>query len=94
MLTIYHNPRCKKSRAGLQYLEEKTKDFQIRKYLNDPLSVEELKKLFTKLNVKPSDMVRTQEEIYKKELKGKNFTDEEWVKIIAENPKAPATPCC
>lgn len=87
MLTIYHNPRCKKSRAGLQYLEEKTKDFEIRKYLNEPLSEEELKKLFTKLNAKPSEMVRTQEDVYKKQLKGKNFTYDEWIKIIAENPK-------
>lgn len=87
MLTIYHNPRCKKSRAGLQYLESKTNEFDIRKYLNDPLSEEELKKLFTKLNVRPDKMVRTQEEMYKKELKGKHFTDEEWIKIIAENPK-------
>ena len=32
-------------------------------------------------------MVRTQEEIYKKEFKGKNFTDDEWVKIMIDNPK-------
>lgn len=87
MLTIYHNPRCKKSRAGLQYLEEKTKEFEIRKYLSDTLSEEELKKIFTKLNSKPEEMIRTQEDTYKKQFKGKNFTDNEWIKIIAENPK-------
>ncbi len=32
-------------------------------------------------------MVRTQEAVYKSDLKGRNFTDEEWVKIMIENPK-------
>ena len=34
-----------------------------------------------------TDIVRKQEDSYKKELKGKDFTDEEWIKIISENPK-------
>ncbi|MCF8235168.1 MAG: arsenate reductase (glutaredoxin) [Bacteroidales bacterium] len=87
MITIYHNPRCKKSRAGLQYLEEKGVDFNIRKYLQQPLSKAELKDLLMKLDKKPSDIVRTQEDIYKKQFKGKNFTDDEWIEIIVENPK-------
>ena len=37
--------------------------------------------------MKPSDLVRTQEELYKKELKNKNFTDDEWMSILSENPK-------
>jgi arsenate reductase (glutaredoxin) len=40
-----------------------------------------------KLNVSPSELIRTQEEVYKKELKGKSFTSEEWIRIISENPK-------
>ena len=40
-----------------------------------------------KLNTKPFEMVRTQEAIYKSDFKGKNFADEEWIKIILENPK-------
>jgi arsenate reductase (glutaredoxin) len=87
MLTIYHNPRCSKSRAGLKYLESRTTDYEIRKYLTDPLSREELKKLLTKLNKKPHEIVRTQEKYYKENLKGKNFTDEEWITIITENPR-------
>lgn len=87
MITIYHNPRCKKSRAGLQYLEGKDVDFNIRKYLQEPLSKAELKDLLMKLDKKPADIVRTQEDIYKKQFKGKNFTDDEWIEIIVENPK-------
>ncbi len=87
MVTIYHNPRCKKSRAGLQYLQTKTDDIQIVEYLKNPLSEEELKKLLVLLNKKPQEMIRTQEAVYKQNFKGKNFTDDEWVKIMVENPK-------
>lgn len=87
MITIYHNPRCSKSRAGLKYLESKTSDFEIRKYLKEPLTEEELRKLLTKLNKKPQEIVRTQEQMYKKELKGKNFNEDEWIRIITENPR-------
>ncbi len=87
MVTIYHNPRCKKSRAGLQYLQSKTDDIQIVEYLKNPLTEEELKKLLMLLNKKPQEMIRTQETVYKQNFKGKNFTDDEWIKIMVENPK-------
>lgn len=87
MFTIYHNPRCKKSRAGLQYATAKKMDFQVREYLKEPLTEEELTALVMKLHVKPFQLIRTQEEAYRKELKGLNLTDEEWIKIMVENPK-------
>ena len=87
MITIYHNPRCSKSRAGLKHLESKTNDYEIRKYLNDPLTEKELRTILTKLNKKPQDIIRTQEQKYKKELKGKEFTEDEWIKILVENPR-------
>lgn len=87
MLTIYHNPRCKKSRGGLQYLRDHNIDAKVVEYLKEPLNETQLKTLLMKLNKKPQDIVRTQEDIYKKELKGKNFTDDEWIKILLENPK-------
>lgn len=87
MLKIYHNPRCKKSRAGLQYIQDKTSDFEVIEYLKTPIDENELKELLMKLNKKPLEMVRTQEAIYKSDFKRKNFTDDEWVKIMIENPK-------
>ena len=87
MITIYHNPRCKKSRAGLEHLKTKTQDFEIVEYLKNPISYDTIKDLLVKLNKKPQDMIRTQETIYKQNFKGKNFTDEEWIKIMEENPK-------
>ncbi len=87
MITIYHNPRCKKSRAGLEFLKSKTNDFTIVEYLKNPIDEDELEKLLVKLNKKPQEMIRTQEAVYKQNFKGKDFTDREWIKIMVENPK-------
>ncbi|MBN1340499.1 MAG: arsenate reductase family protein [Bacteroidales bacterium] len=87
MVKIYHNPRCRKSRAGLEYLKSRTKDIEVVDYIGNPLSEKELQKLFAKLNLRPEEMLRTQEELYRKQFRGKKFTDEEWLKIIAGHPK-------
>ncbi len=87
MIKIYHNPQCKKSRAGLQYLQEKNIKFEIVEYLKNNLTEKELEKLLVKLNRNVKDIIRTQEEYYKKNLKGKQFNDHEWIRIITENPK-------
>jgi arsenate reductase len=87
MYTVYHNPRCKKSRAGLQYVILKGLDYQVREYLKDPLSETELSRLLMKLHMKPEELVRTQEEYYRKELKGLKMNHEEWIKVLVENPK-------
>ena len=87
-MKIYHNSRCKKSRAGLQYLEEKKLDFELVQYLkDDAFTVESLKALLKKLGKKPLDMIRTQEKEYKDKYKGKEMTDDEWIKVMTENPK-------
>lgn len=87
MYTVYHNPRCKKSRAGLQYVIEKGMEHQVREYLKDVLSEEELGTILMKLHLKPRDMIRTQEAYFKKELKGLNLNDDEWIKVMVANPK-------
>jgi arsenate reductase len=87
MIKIYHNPQCKKSRAGLQYLQEKGVKFEIVEFLKNNLTEKQLEKLLVKLNTKVADIIRTQEDYYKKNLKGKNFNDHELIRIIVENPK-------
>ena len=87
MIKIYHNPRCRKSRAGLAYLETKKVDFEIIDYIKNPISEAELANLLMKLNKSPQDIIRTQENIYKSDFKGKNFANEEWIKIMVEHPK-------
>jgi arsenate reductase (glutaredoxin) len=87
MLKIYHNPRCRKSREGLDYLKSKIKEFEIVDYMKQGLTFDNIKEILLKTNLKPAELVRKQEGDYKKDLKGKSFTDEEWIKIICENPK-------
>jgi len=87
MIKIYHNPRCAKSRAGLKYIESRNISCEVIDYIEKPLTAEVIKRLIMKLNIKPVDLVRTNDEVYKKELKGRNFTNEEWIKILEQNPR-------
>lgn len=86
-LTIYHNPQCRKSRAGLQYLKDKGVDCNVVEYIREPLTVEKIERLLVKLNMVPEELLRTQEEYYKKQLKGKRFEAHELLKIMTENPR-------
>ena len=87
MIRIYHNPRCRKSRAGLEYLQDKTGDFETIDYIRNGISREEIREILAKMNTPPSNLVRTQEDYYKKKLKGKDIPDEDWIDILAENPR-------
>jgi arsenate reductase len=87
MIKIYHNPQCKRSRAGLQYLKDKHISFEIVEYLKNPLTEKQFDSLLVKLNKKPLEIIRTQEDYYKKNLKGKDFNDHEWIRILLQNPR-------
>lgn len=85
---IYHNPRCQKSRNGLNYLKEHKIEPVIIDYLKlAPFSEKSLKDLIKKLGIKPVDLVRKQEQEYKQLYKGKDLTDNQWIQILTENPK-------
>jgi arsenate reductase (glutaredoxin) len=87
MIRIYHHPRCRKSRAGLEYLQQKTGSFEIVDYIKNGISQEEIREILAKMNTAPSNLVRTQEDLYKKQLKGKDIPGDEWIRILAENPR-------
>ncbi len=76
-MKIYHNPRCKKSRAGLAYLESKNIEFEIVQYLKTGFSESELSEILNKLNKTPLEMIRKQEAVFKQEYKGKELSDQE-----------------
>lgn len=87
MYKIYHNPRCKKSRAGLAALEAKATNIEVVEYIKHPLTEEALDDLIRKTGMEVEELVRKQEEYFKKNLKGKKLTYNEWIKEIAANPK-------
>jgi polyphosphate kinase len=86
VMKIYHNPRCAKSRAGLQYLEEKGYEIEIKKYLSDGITEDELREIISKTGLETFFFVRTQEKEYIKNYRGKEFTEDEWIKILVEKP--------
>ncbi|GAA4824299.1 arsenate reductase (glutaredoxin) [Algivirga pacifica] len=86
-MKIYHNPRCSKSRQSLQLLEEAKQDIEVVKYLDTPPTKEELEDILKKLGMKPSEIIRKGEAIYKENYKGKDLTEEEWIDVLLEHPK-------
>lgn len=87
MITIYHNNRCSKSRQGLAILEESGKPFEIKKYLEDIPLEQELKNIISKLGIKPIELVRKNETIWKENYKGIELTDTQIVNAMLDNPK-------
>lgn len=86
-MKIYHNPRCRKSRETLDLVQSKGHDPQIVLYLEQAPTQKELKAILKKLDMKPEQLLRKGEAIFKENYKGKSFTDAQWIKIMVENPK-------
>ena len=87
MLKIYHNARCSKSREGLEILKNSGKEFEIKEYLKEPLSEDELEKLIKKLDITPIQLVRKNEKIWKEDYKDKDLSDKELITVMVKNPK-------
>ncbi len=87
MITIYHNPRCSKSREGLQLLELQEKPFTVVKYLDNNLTKEELVNIITILGIRPMELVRQKETVWIENYKGKNLTDKDVIDAMLEHPQ-------
>ncbi len=87
MIKIYHNSRCRKSREGLQILEQSGKQFEIVNYLDSVPSKKELKNIINLLGIAPIELVRKNESIWKEQFKNKSMTDDEIINAMVENPK-------
>ncbi len=88
MFTIYHNPRCSKSRNTLTLLDDNNIDYKIVHYLNNPPSVAELKALLTQLNVNARDIIRTGESDYKQQqLSNPDLSEDTLIEAMVNAPK-------
>lgn len=85
-IKIYHNTRCSKSREALTLIENSGCKVTVVEYLKTPPTFAEIKDLLVRLNLKPQQIIRTNETLFKENFKNKNFSDEEWIKILSENP--------
>lgn len=84
-LTIYHNPRCSKSRQTLEIILEKKINPKIHLYLENALSKDEIILLLKQLKKSPKEIIRNKEEIYKK-LSLRDASDTQIINAISKNP--------
>ena len=86
MITIYHNPRCRKSREGLQLVEASGEPHEVRLYLKDPLTKKELQSLVKALGVSAESLIRKNEAVWKTDYKGRELSEEEILSAMQEHP--------
>ena len=85
MTKIYHNPRCSKSRAVLEMLNERGLEPEVILYLHKPLSVEQLQQLVAQSNGSLVDFIRTNEAVYT-ELHLASASESELYEAVAAHP--------
>ena len=86
-VTIYHNPRCSKSRASLKLITSMGVKPKVKLYLEDKILYEELDKILKMLRIKPRDLLRKSEKEYDKyNLDNNELKDEDIIDIMIKNP--------
>ncbi len=87
MITLWHNPRCSKSRQALALLEEAGADVQVRRYLDDAPTLAELTTLRHALGHPPArDMMRRGEKVFKELGLSKDSPDSDLMAAMASHP--------
>ena len=86
MIKIYHNTRCSKSRDVCTILEKKKVKTEIVEYLKTPPTAAEIKELLKMLGIKAVDLLRKKESVFLDKYAGKNLTEAQWIKAMAQNP--------
>ena len=87
-ITIYHNPKCSKSRKALEIIKSKNIEPTIILYLKSKLSKTEVKNLLSKLGLSIRDILRTGEDEYKNNnLKNENLSDDKLIEFLIKFPK-------
>jgi len=84
--TIYHNPKCSKSRATLELLADRGADTVVIEYLKTPPTAAELAALVAKLGIEPEQLVRKGEDVYKQHYAGKKLSGEQWIAAMVQYP--------
>lgn len=86
-LILWHNPRCSKSREALSLLQARGEDVILRRYLDDPPTLDELRGLLARLKCPILEMVRTKEAAFKEAGLTKDSSQEDLLTAMAANPK-------
>ena len=87
-ITIYHNPRCSKSRATLGLLEDQGRQPEVVEYLKTPPTAAELKKILKMLGLEPRELMRRKEKEYKEAgLDDEGLSDTQLIEAMVKHPK-------
>lgn len=87
MVTIYHNPRCSKSRQTLSLLQERSIEPEIIEYLNSPPDAKTIKQILSQLGLNARELMRKNEAVYKElDLGNTDLTDDELIAAMVDNP--------
>ena len=87
MLKVYFKPNCATCITALQLIKQNSDDeLETVEYLVETPSSKELKEIIKMLGIKPEQLVRKKETLYKEKYEGKKITGAQWIKILSENP--------
>jgi arsenate reductase (glutaredoxin) len=86
-MNFYHYPKCRKSRAALEFVRQQGIEPVIINYVEEGLSEQNLWHLLELLQLSPFEMVRQNEEFYKENFKHISLSDEQWVATLCKYPK-------
>ena len=86
--TIYHNPRCSKSRQTLQLLQDKGVEPEIVRYLEAPLTADQISTLLEQLGISARELLRKGEQAYKDhQLANTDLSDQQLIAAMVKSPK-------
>ena len=86
-ITIYHNPKCSKSRQTLELLKEKGITPTLIEYLKTPPTAEALKNILSQLGLTPRDLMRKKEDIYSElKLDNPTLSDDDLIGFMIQHP--------
>ena len=87
-LTLYHNPRCSKSRGALELIEARGLSPNVVRYLETPLNAAQIKALLGKLGISARQLLRTGEDEYKMlQLADESLSEAQLIDAIVQHPK-------
>lgn len=86
MVTIFHNPRCGKSRECLAFLNKASEEINVVNYLVNPPTFDELNLIIKLLQIKPIELVRQKESIWISDFKHKSMSDSEVIQAMMQHP--------
>ncbi len=87
MVKVLHNNSCSKSRAILEYLDENGVPFEVIDFVQNPLSILEIKTVLKKLGMEVHEIIRKNDPLFKEKFADKQLTDEEWMQVLIDYPQ-------